>query len=184
MIKNTIVVLALLAIGTGCSFVDIKHQYDSNTDFLQFKTYIWMQSSNKSTKYKDNSLEFDAQYEDRIRAAIDVELTRKKLKKVSVPDADLVVAFHTVVKNLVQKDASYTWSYNDLGYSRPASIHVTEYHYRHGTLILDIIDAKTKNVVWTGTAAGFLDLYKSKDRQENRIKDVMYKLLKNFPPAD
>ena len=48
-----------------------------------------------------------------------------------------------------------------------------------GTLILDIIDAETNEVVWRGSSVGFVA---KANKQRVRIKKRVQTLLKEFPP--
>jgi hypothetical protein len=56
----------------------------------------------------------------------------------------------------------------------------TVQNYRVGTLVLDMYDAKTKQLVWRGAASDTLS-----DKEEHNEKDLdkaVDKMLKDFPP--
>jgi hypothetical protein len=51
-----------------------------------------------------------------------------------------------------------------------------------GTLVLDIYDPTTKQLVWTGTAIKTLDPSSNPQKNQQRLDKAMAKLLKNYPP--
>jgi hypothetical protein len=55
---------------------------------------------------------------------------------------------------------------------------VDTYEYEVGTLVLDFVDAKKKELVWRGTASGVIDPGKTAEQ----IDGIIAKLLDNFPP--
>jgi hypothetical protein len=52
---------------------------------------------------------------------------------------------------------------------------------KEGTLVLDFLDAKTKSLVWRGTASGAVRPATSPEEQQQRINEVIAELLTRFP---
>jgi hypothetical protein len=50
-----------------------------------------------------------------------------------------------------------------------------------GTLVLELVDRSTNNVVWTGSVSQKLDIEK-KDKSLELVGKAVVKLLKEFPP--
>ena len=48
--------------------------------------------------------------------------------------------------------------------------------------MLDFLDAKTKSLVWQGTASGAVQPAASPEEQQQRINKVVAELLARFPP--
>jgi hypothetical protein len=48
-----------------------------------------------------------------------------------------------------------------------------------GTLIIDIVDAEKKSLVWRGTAVGVVE----PGRTMEQINETVKKMLANFPPV-
>jgi hypothetical protein len=57
----------------------------------------------------------------------------------------------------------------------------TEQDYKDGTLVLDMFDAKTKQLIWRGSAEDTLS-NKTEKNEKNLDKGVA-KMLKDFPPG-
>ena len=51
-----------------------------------------------------------------------------------------------------------------------------------GTLVLDMYDPSSKQLVWTGRATKTFDPGNSQEKKQKNLDKAMQKLLKNFPP--
>jgi hypothetical protein len=51
-----------------------------------------------------------------------------------------------------------------------------------GTLVLDMYDPATKQLVWSGRATKTLDPKATQEKKQKNLDNAMAKLLKNFPP--
>jgi hypothetical protein len=51
-----------------------------------------------------------------------------------------------------------------------------------GTLVLDMYDPATKQVVWSRRATKTLDPKSNQEKKQKNLDKAMAKLLKNFPP--
>jgi len=51
-----------------------------------------------------------------------------------------------------------------------------------GTLVLDMYDPSTKQLVWTGRATKTLDPNANQEKKQKNLDKAMQKLLKNYPP--
>jgi hypothetical protein len=51
-----------------------------------------------------------------------------------------------------------------------------------GTLVLDMYDPTTKQLVWTGNASKTVDPSSNQEKNQKNLDKAMEKLLKNYPP--
>jgi hypothetical protein len=77
----------------------------------------------------------------------------------------------------------------DWGYSYPRYPYggwyggqVDVYQYNEGTLIVDIVDAKTNQLVWRGTATKTIDESASPEQREANLKEVVSRIFEKYPP--
>ncbi|MFC1569812.1 DUF4136 domain-containing protein, partial [bacterium] len=95
----------------------------------------------------------------------------------SMEKADLLVHFYAYVK----QNRNYvppTYHRGRWGrVHRTSTGHVV--HYQTGTLVIDMVDAKQKEVVWQGVGKGVLDRF---DPSTDLVKAVE-EVLKKFPPT-
>jgi hypothetical protein len=58
----------------------------------------------------------------------------------------------------------------------------TESTINIGTLVLDVYDPATKQLVWTGRASKTIDPSNNQEKNQKNLNKAMAKLLKNYPP--
>lgn len=51
-----------------------------------------------------------------------------------------------------------------------------------GTLVVDMYDPSTKQLVWTGHATKTLNSSSNQEKNQKNLNNAMAKLLKNYPP--
>ncbi|NTV19643.1 MAG: DUF4136 domain-containing protein, partial [Bacteroidales bacterium] len=56
-------------------------------------------------------------------------------------------------------------------------------YYEEGTLIIDIIDAKSDEIAWSGVARGILKNYDTSMQMQRDIDEVVTKIMAQFPPV-
>lgn len=164
----------------GCSNVEVHTDYDSAVNFASYKTYFWTKTP--TTK---NPL-----MAPRIVAEIDGQLFAKGWKSVPTADqADALIAAHVTTQEREQIDTMYNnvgpggWYGPGFagGWAGAGVSTSTVSYFTVGTLLVDILDAKTKKGIWHGTAAGTV----TDDPQQNEkeVAEAVSKMFKDFPPG-
>ena len=167
--KRWILATALLA---ACSNVSTHYDYDPKTDFNTLKTYRWLPQPKDSVTTSPLVLQ-------RIQSATDRELAAKGYRKAE-GDVDLLVAVHTGAKQRVRvTDWGYGYGY---GYYGWGGGRMDVYQYEEGTMILDVVDAGTRKLVWRGTAVAALSPQPTPEQTTKLINEAVNKLLMDFPP--
>ena len=162
-------VLALVA----CSVTrgqDVRTNYMPGTDFSKYHTYKWVPVEGAS---HPNQI-VDAE----IKQSIDAQLTAKGLTKATGGKADLYVGYQTAVDQQKQWNAygeGGRWFGGGMATVNSQTIDV-------GTLIVDMYDPATKQLVWTGQATKTLDPSNNQQKNEKNLDKAMTKLFKTFPP--
>jgi hypothetical protein len=173
--KTAAVLLALLGLAllAGCSGIKVSIDYNRDWDFNSYRTYDWVADSPPVLR---DPLIDTTMLERRVKNAVDRELNIKGYRK-SKDSPDFWVAYHVATQN--QVDVS------TCGYHYPTSPHcwgseVETYSYTKGTLLLDIIDSESEELVWRGSAESAI--YDVKDAEQT-INQAVKKMLKSFPPG-
>jgi hypothetical protein len=95
-------------------------------------------------------------------------------------EADVLVAYHANFDENVQITGFSS------GYGLPRFGHVsgtaTTQKVVSGTLIVDLMDARTRNVVWRGLAERDLDPSAKPEKRDKNINKAAEKIFKNYPP--
>ncbi len=173
VVRYTLVLLTVLAIA-GCSGLSTSVDYDSQTDFGRYSTFAWIETKPKLPPGR----RIDAHLLDvRIKEAVENQLMAKGFRRVPKPKADLLIIYHVGAKNRVEVE-HYGYRYGPHGRWVGHRVEVTR--YKEGTLIIDIVDARLKELVWRGTAVGAV--YSPGDL-ERKLTEAIRKLFEHFPPA-
>lgn len=162
----TFVLLFMLA---SCSSVYVATDYDKKANFEGYKTFAYFKSGIDKAEISDLDKK-------RILYAIDDVMATKGFTKSESPD--ILVSIFTKERERVDVYNSYGYGwgwrpYWGYGYSTPVT--TTE-----GTLIIDVIDAKTKELIWQGKGSGYLT--ENPERKDARIKEFVSKILERYPP--
>ena len=170
-IATLIAGVALL--GTITFAQSINYDFDKSANFAAFKTYTWVRGAAVP----------DALNNDRIVGAINAQLAGKRLTMVGRQEnPDLLVAYHATFDRDLQITGfatgwgGYRFPGNRSGVARTDEI-VT------GTLIVDMVDARTRTIVWRGTATKEVNMHAKPEQRDKNINRAAEKLFKNFPPA-
>lgn len=159
----------------SCSTVRVATDYDTKADFNSYKTFAFYK------KGIDKALISDLDKK-RIMRAIEAELLAKGMTKSSNPDV-LVSLFTKSRKRVNINDNYYGGFYG--GYHYPWYYGRSPYNvsqYTEGTLFIDVIDAKKKELVWQGIGTGALST-RSVERKVERINEFVKEIMEKYPPG-
>lgn len=170
---KTIQLLSVLFIATlaSCSSVRVNSDYDKKADFGSYKTYAYLKSGVDKAEISDLDKK-------RILYSIDEVMAAKGFTKSDNP-AILVSIFTKESQRVdIYQNNSFGWGWNPywgmgMNYS---NVNTTP----EGTLFIDLIDAKTKELIWQGEGTGYLT--KNTDKKDARIKEFVGKILDQYPP--
>ncbi|MCH1931559.1 DUF4136 domain-containing protein [Shewanella sp. A25] len=180
--KNMIVGLAVLAL-SACSSLKSGWDYDPSANFTQYKTYAWVEQKTEASGYH-----LDGLMDQRVRDAVNGQLTAKGIQRVEAKDADVLVNYLTKVDKKINVDTFNTnFGYHPYygpgwGWGGNMQTQTTVREYEVGTLMIDVVDNKTSKLVWRGTVA---DTIRDKNTPEERvaiINEAVASVMMNFPP--
>jgi hypothetical protein len=154
----------------SCSPIyDVSYDYDKNIDILELKTYDWLPIP--------ETVGMDSLLVNRIKGSVNNQLKSKGLRMTS-DSPDFLIATHAGTEEKV----SYSdWGYRYGPYWRGPSY--SRFKYQEGTLILDFVDAQSKELIWRGRAKGFVDSGMTPEKLDKLVNESVQKILENFPPA-
>ena len=167
-----ILIAAAVVAATACSTLRTAADYDRSADFAKYHTFAI-----KDVQSKNQLMER------RIEGALETQLTAKGLAK-SDTDPDLWVVPHFRLSHETEISTWDTgWGYG-WRWRRPLGPTVsTVERIPVGTLIVDLVDAKTNEMVWRGTATDTLHPSASPPAKEKHLTAAVAKMLQAYPPA-
>ena len=154
------------------SSINVRHDYDSEANFDKYKNYDWMPK-----KGEDKTISL---MDKRLKRAVGSEMGDKGYDFNST-NPDFLIAYHTNAKNKIDVD-TYGYTYARRGRYAWVGQEVDVRQYKEGTLVLDFIDSKSKELIWRGVASGVLPKYPNPDKISEKLQEAIAEVLKNFPP--
>ena len=181
--RRTAILAALCATLAGCAGARITTEFNPKLDFRGFKTYAWNPTGPGAEQA--SSIRNPAVYA-LVREAVDRELANRGLVRVDTGMPDLLVAVHGMAKDRIEVQ-TYGYAYGGYGYyggpfgayPGPIAVGGTVQQYRDGTLIVDLVDARTKELAWRGTAS---DTVSEPSQIQGAVNNAVKTLMKEYPP--
>lgn len=177
--------LVLFLIIGSCSSVNVYSDYDKGTDFSNFKTYAFYKKGIDKVEISDLDKK-------RILRAIEKELKGKGMVPSDNPDLLVNIFTKTREKIDVYNNNYYGWYpwYYGYGYGYGYGPYGPGYGFGYtnvsssteGTLFIDLIDARKKELTWQGIGVGILSYYKNIDKKEARINEFVTNIMMQYPP--
>jgi hypothetical protein len=159
--------MIMTAILLACSpAVSVFHDYDRDKDIQSYATYDW--KAVDGVESNQNPIYYNELNDKRIKTATDKVFVEKGYQHVS--DApSLLLHYHIIVedKSIVTMDPnehqfSPYWMREEM----------STYQYKEGTLILDLMDAETNELVWRGWAVGTLEDLRPEHFEKKLVKTI------------
>jgi hypothetical protein len=173
--------LAVILLPLGCGGgVDVNTDYDPGADFASFSTYTWAVRTNTGD---DDPRVYNRVTAQRVKTAVDRALRAKGYTEEGT-DGDFLVAWHGAIEGqmsyqTITSHYGYGWGwYGDVGMSRT---YVNEWD--EGTVLVDIVDANSRELVWRGTATGTVQQRSSPQQAQADLDAAAKQLLSDFPPG-
>jgi hypothetical protein len=177
--KKISLVVLLAFFAAGCSSMKVVIDYDDQIDFSNYKTFNFVSLKKVANKKgKNPNVIKDPLLNKKAAREITAVLTESGYQKVeSSKQADFLIAFSATAKNKATVTPP-TYHMGRFGRRWVSPGHV--YHYKQGTLIIDIVDRQKKELVWRGVGSGVLD----RNDPKKTLVEAVEKVLAEFPPMD
>lgn len=167
--------LMLSASFAGCATMTVSSHIERGVDFTEYVTYDW--GARDNFPVGDPRLDNNPFFRDYVEGTIEKRMAAKGYERVVTGPPDLLLHYHASVNQKVdvyEGDRSH-------GYYQPES-RVVE--FEQGTLVLDVVDAKTNKVIWRGwaqdTMTGVID---NQWRLEQQVEAGVTKMMMLLPPG-
>lgn len=156
----------------GCSTLTVRTDYDRTVDFSKYKSFDFRPSKSIQQPF----------LRERLERAVTAQLEAKGLTPAR-GGADLWVVLHGRVSQRTQIDTTsfgygYRWGWwGGMGVTTRTVRRVPV-----GTLIVDLVDASAKELVWQGSASDTVDESGTPADREARVNGAVAKMFADFPP--
>ncbi len=161
---------------TSCSTLKVTTDFDRSVDFIKYKTFDFIQLDVRGAISELN--------QDRFIKAIKAEMEKKGFT-LDKSNPDILVNATAIIEDKKSVTAD-TYGYG--GYYRPyrwgGGVTTTSfdvYEYKYGSLIIDVIDASTQQLIWEGTGNKEIDT-EVKD-PDAAAANAVAQIMAGFPPS-
>jgi uncharacterized protein DUF4136 len=152
----------------------VKTDYDRSANFGQYKTYSWEQVKTK------NALDVD-----RIKSAVNTALAAKGWRQVDSGGDVSIIAIEMTqdqqTLNTFYDGFGGGWGWRRFGGGGFGEATTTTETYQVGTLVIDLFDAKTKQLLWRGSSSDTLS--NNSNKNIKNLDKGVEKMFKKFPPG-
>lgn len=175
--RRTILIFTALTIMTaaGCATMTVSSHVERGLSFADYVTYEWGPPDNLPVG--DPRLDNNPFFNDYLQGAIEKRLAAKGYERVLTGQPDLLVHYHASVNQKVDVydvDTRYGYCYGN------CEAQIVD--FEQGTLIIDIVDARTNKVVWRGWAQDVMNgVIDNQQRLEKQVDEGVTKMMRQLP---
>jgi hypothetical protein len=168
--RVTLAAAAALAL-TACATTNIRSYMERGGDLGLYRTYAWGAPAVQATG--DPRLDNNRFFQERVEAAVELQLAARGFEKTEATP-DLLVRYYTSVEQRVNAD----------GVDRPyvSCEDCRPFVFDAGTIVVDLIDARTRRLVWRGWEEGSIDgVVDEQQWMEKRIDQAVARIIEQLP---
>ena len=170
------ILATLLAIAAaGCAPITVGAHLERGVNFAEYVTYDWEPPDNLPVG--DPRLDNNPFFNDYLQGAIERRLAAKGFERAQGQQPDLLVHYHATVSqklDVYRADSHLGYCYDNCDQQYV--------EYEQGTLVLDIVDTRTRRVVWRGWAeqslSGVID---DQDRLQTEVERGVERMMQRLP---
>ena len=163
--------LAILAVALtlACSSATTAVDYDHTIDWSQFHTFALAEGTRDPETFTQR----------RIEDGITQALTSRGWT-VATSNPDVLVYSHTVLTSEKQWTSMSTGGFGYRGWGGMRTASATQTNIPIGTIIVDMVNPKTHEMIWRGTAQ---DQVTGTGADKGKVQQAIQALFRNFPPG-
>ena len=178
IVKTHKVILALVGMAflfaSRASTQQVKTDYDRGAHFAQYKTYSW-----------EHIKTVDPLNVDRIKHAVNGVLAARGWTQVD-SGADVSIVAMEITRDQQTLNTFYDgfgggWGWRRFGGGGFGEATTTTDTYKVGTVVVDLFDTKTKQLIWRGAASGTLSV--NSEKNIKNLDEGVDKMFTHFPPG-
>ena len=159
---------------TGVTYSqDVTTDHDEKFDFSKLKTFAVKVETSWGNPLGEK----------RVIEEVEKGLIKKGWTKTDEGSANALVLLHGVRESKQELSTFYTgyggWGWG--GWGGMSTAHTRSYEYTQGTLVVDMFDTASKQLVFRGVAQA--ELSDKPEKNQKKAKKAVEKMFKKFPPG-
>lgn len=189
-----VVALAALILA-ACNTIPVATDYDPGWSLPSGARYAWIERKGEG---RDPFVDSDL-VQARVERAVDEQLRAQGLQRVEGADAaQLLVAYHIGEEERIDIDTFHSWygyypCWGCFGYAGygprygygydPFGPDIWVREYTQGKLMIDLVDAETRKLVWRGVAERRMPTLRTPAERDAYIRETVSAIFQKLPPA-
>jgi hypothetical protein len=154
--------------------IRVATDFDRAYNIAEYATFVW--ASNNDIESGENPLFYNELNDKRIRSAVTSELLRKGYR-FDNEHPSAILHYHIVISR--QPFIMECSGPNFRGKRSSQAV----YTFKEGTLIIDVMDAGTNNLIWRGYATSVVHEMYTTDELEKLIRESVSSIMEQLPRA-
>jgi len=157
----------------ACSSISVSTDYDSAVDFTRYRTFAVRLDEGMRNRLQ----------RERFERAAATQLAARGLAPAR-GTADLLVFVHVRLDRETQVDTTrFGYGWGRWGYWHRGVAVTTVRQVPVGTVVVDLVDAARKELVWQAVASDTVDPRATPEERDRHVDAVMKKVFAAYPPA-
>jgi hypothetical protein len=184
-----VIVVSLLLTGVvALAGVKVRADFDKEYDFTKPKTFGWHPDGAGEVKLLEQSgddpVKLNERFEPVFKDAIATELAKRGLVLATNGKPDIVIHYYVLIgpNSESQFRGQFVGAVPPWGLPDFAMTTTSFKVFEQGTVVLDLMDAVRKEIVWRGVAETEIQRQRMPAERDARIRAGIADLLKKFPP--
>jgi len=158
----------------GCATMITSSYVGRGVDITRYRSYGWAPPDRLSTG--DPRLDNNPFFQQRLQSGVEKQLAAKGFEKRASGTPDLVVHYHASVTQRIDVGGI------DREYANCERAECQPSVYEAGTIVLDLVDARTNTLVWRGWAKDSFDgVIDNQDWMEQKIDEAVTRIMERLP---
>lgn len=177
LLHSLTVTLSVLA-ATGCApAMTVSSHVERGLDLSRYRTFAWGPADALPTG--DARLDEDPFFTDHVQGAVEKGLSARGFELTTAASPDLLIHYHANITTRIDVNrVDRSRGYCSGGDCPPEIV-----EYEAGTLVLDIMDARSNRLLWRGWAQNSVeDMLNEPDRMAQTIERAVTQMLLRLPP--
>ena len=170
--RSGLAFLALVAMAAAAcaTAMNVSSHVDRGADFTRYQTFDWGPADALPTG--DPRLDANPFFKDHLQGEVEKQLAGRGFTLAKAGSADLLIHYHAHISERIDV-GSVDKSYGYGGQVRD---------YEAGTIVIDVVDAKTNKVVWRGWAQDAVKgMLENEDTIAAKIDEAVTRMLARLP---
>jgi hypothetical protein len=172
---TTLAAIAAIAL-SGCATMNVSSHVERGLDVSQYHTFDWGPAD--ALPLGDARLDKDPFFLDHVQGAVEKQMAARGLRWATTGEPDLRIHFHANISDRMDIDRLD----RSRGYCTGDGCTPAVERYEAGTLVIDLIDARTNRLLWRAWAQDAVKgMLENKDTMARQIDEAVTRMFEQFP---